>query len=141
MSFAIVYEDLSVIRGANQSDWDAAPHRGILAVVIEDVTVGRQIAWGYDFYWWFPVQSGPTGGDLFGMRDYLEEIGSANASADFNKVPLAKLAQDGIKFGRATDNLRMRDALEKAANLEGFAPKSGWLPIENLPPVELGGRT
>lgn len=139
MKWTIIYDGGDTFSDTD-GDWQDAPSRGVLVIVIEDETVGRQLAWGFDFYWWFPGQAGPSGGDLFGMRDYLTEIGSRHARADFNKISLDALAAEGIKFGRSVDNTVMRAALAQAASIEGFEPKSAWLPIENLPPQELGGR-
>lgn len=134
--FSIIYDGGDVYEGS----WQDAPYRGLLVIVQENEMVGRAIRWGDDLYWWFPGQPGPTGGDIFGLRDYLAEIGSPLATARFSEVPLEELAAVGVKFGRFVSDADMREALKQAAEIPGYEPKNAWLPIETLPPPNLGGK-
>lgn len=130
MRWAIIY-DGGVVVTSDSTTWINAEGRGVLVIVIEDDMVGRQLIWGHDYYWFFPGQATPAGGDIIGLRDYLMEVNPTTAAVDFTKGnPIPQLLKDGVKLGRTVDDIVMRNALQQAIELPGFTPKSAWLATE-----------
>lgn len=90
------------------------PRRDIQVITVEDEDVGQAFVRNSDYYWWDYKMNCWSGGDIFGLFDYLIEPGV--------KIVL---------FGRTITNDEYREILSRAMNeTDGYMPRKsarhGW---------------
>ena len=132
MNWKLYYPDGGTF-SSDDGDWEAAPSRGVQALVTPHPTSSREIQTG-DFYFWPPWCTYPISGDLFGVVDFLIEIGAHTERPDDVFFHLAVGRREhGIKWGRSLDSgtyNQLYQKIVKDADLIVWGPKTTRTPYE-----------
>jgi hypothetical protein len=98
MEWQIFYDDDSTFSSEDGGP-EAAPCRGVIAIVCRDPGAGFLVCSRFDFYHW--REDGWYGGEFVGLIDYLFEPGWKT-----------------VKFGRTIDNQKFQEIHARAAALK-----------------------
>lgn len=108
LQWKIYYGDGTTYSSAD-GPWESAPTRNVQFVLCPDPIVGRRIHSCCDYYLYRDGQ--PFGVDIFGLFDYLLEIGL-------------------VKFGRSLTRRDFDAIQQQVFNDPDFPVKSAWHPDE-----------
>jgi len=111
IDWKVYYGDGSTI-SSNDSEAEDIPSRNVICIVNKHEDVGRQIVTRHDYFWFDGFW---TGGDIFGLFDYLLCPG-------WRKV----------LFGRTIKTDQYDQIVKRALKDPDFPVKSANLPGENL---------
>ena len=128
MLWKLYYQDTTY--SSDDGLWGGAPPRGVQALATPHPTSNREIQTG-DFYFWPPWCESPISGDLFGVVDYLIEIG-IDTDDDMWLRPVIE-RQHGIKWGRSLDSGTYNSLFQRIvedADLISWGPKTTRAPYE-----------
>ena len=108
IAWRIYYDDGSTFDSSMGEPEDVLAF-GVICIVYPNDLVGRQIMWGWDWYYWVPGENNWWGSDIHGLLDRL----------------LHRLPSECICQGRNVSNEVFRSIMDAADKDPDFPPKSG----------------
>jgi hypothetical protein len=104
----VYYGDGSIYDDDNGEAWDA-PTRNVQFVLTSSPEHNWDLCRFYDYYWYLPELDRWSGGDIFGLFDYLIEPG-----------------QKKVLFGRTITNAEFQKVFDRACADQSAPMKTGW---------------